>query len=71
MIPRGEVGLIFAQIGLSTRLLDSGLYTSVALMVIGTTFIAPLLLRQMLPPAASTTDEEGSLVMDAPMDRKR
>jgi Kef-type K+ transport system membrane component KefB len=71
MIPRGEVGLIFAQIGLSTRLLDSGLYTSVALMVIGTTFIAPLLLRQMLPPATSTTDEEGSLVMDAPMDRKR
>ena len=50
MIPRGEVGLIFAQIGLSSRLLDNGLYNAVALMVVLTTFIAPMLLRRMLAP---------------------
>ena len=48
MIPRGEVGLIFAQIGLSTKLLDAKLYSAVAVMVMLTTFIAPPLLRRLL-----------------------
>ena len=48
MIPRGEVGLIFAQIGLSTKLLSGGLYSAVALMVMLTTFITPPLLRRLL-----------------------
>lgn len=49
MIPRGEVGLIFANIGMAAGLLDAGLYSSVALMVIVTTFAAPVLLRHLLP----------------------
>jgi Kef-type K+ transport system membrane component KefB len=48
MIPRGEVGLIFAQLGLSAGLLTTGLYSSVALMVIITTFVAPPALRALL-----------------------
>ncbi|HEV7765283.1 MAG TPA: cation:proton antiporter [Thermoanaerobaculia bacterium] len=52
MIPRGEVGLIFAQIGLSTQLISGGLYSAVALMVMLTTFIAPPLLRRLLVPRA-------------------
>lgn len=48
MIPRGEVGLIFAQIGLSTRLLDAGLYTAVAMMVLLTTLVTPPFLRMLL-----------------------
>ena len=48
MIPRGEVGLIFAQLGLSSKLLSTGLYTSVALMVMITTFVAPPALRALL-----------------------
>ena len=44
MIPRGEVGLIFAQMGLATGALTSQLYSAIALMVLATTFIAPLLL---------------------------
>ncbi len=48
MIPRGEVGLIFAQLGLSTGLLSTGLYSSVALMVMVTTFAAPPVLRVLL-----------------------
>ena len=70
MIPRGEVGLIFATIGLSSGLLDAGLYSAVALMVMLTTFIAPPLLRRLLVPATPEPLEGGRarLVMDAPMD---
>ncbi len=45
MMPRGEVGLIFAQIGLSTGVLGKELFSAIILMVIGTTFIAPFLLK--------------------------
>jgi len=41
MIPRGEVGLIFAQVGLMSGVLDRGLFSAVLLMVMVTTFIAP------------------------------
>ena len=61
MIPRGEVGLIFAQLGLTAGLITGGLYSSVAMMVIVTTFIAPPLLRMLLP---SGTPEEGSALSD-------
>ncbi len=59
MIPRGEVGLIFAQVGLTAGLLSAGLYSSVALMVMVTTFVAPPLLRAMLP--RQTPDEVSTL----------
>jgi Kef-type K+ transport system membrane component KefB len=72
MIPRGEVGLIFAQIGLSTKLLSSGMYSAVALMVMLTTFITPPLLRRLL--VAGTPGKRGDLtgdyVMEAPSDRE-
>lgn len=45
MVPRGEVGLIFANIGLAAGVLTSELFGAVLLMVIGTTFIAPPLLK--------------------------
>jgi Kef-type K+ transport system membrane component KefB len=73
MIPRGEVGLIFAQIGLSTKLLSAGLYSAVALMVMLTTFITPPLLRRLLDqgtPDAKPDDLTSDYVMDAPMDRE-
>jgi Kef-type K+ transport system membrane component KefB len=50
MIPRGEVGLIFAQMGLSTGVFDTGLFSAVMLMVMATTFLAPPLLRLLFPP---------------------
>jgi Kef-type K+ transport systems, membrane components len=59
MIPRGEVGLIFAQLGLTVGLLSAGLYSSVALMVMVTTFVAPPLLRTLLP--MQTPDEASTL----------
>lgn len=67
MIPRGEVGLIFAQIGLASGLLSAGLYSSVALMVIVTTFITPPLLRLLLPPAGSNERSTLSTVITETM----
>lgn len=45
MIPRGEVGLIFANIGLTTGVLTDEVFGAVILMVIGTTFAAPPLVK--------------------------
>lgn len=72
MIPRGEVGLIFAQIGLTTKLLSAGMYSAVALMVMITTLITPPLLRRLLVQAtpAEPVDLTGDYVMEAPMDRE-
>jgi Kef-type K+ transport system membrane component KefB len=70
MIPRGEVGLIFAQIGLSAKLIDSGMYSAVALMVMLTTFITPPLLRRLLEQGEPTKFDSHSAdyVMEAPAD---
>ncbi len=48
MMPRGEVGLIFLGLGTSAGLLGPSLEAAVLLMVIGTTFLAPVLLRIVL-----------------------
>jgi Kef-type K+ transport system membrane component KefB len=53
MIPRGEVGLIFAQMGLAAGVFSAGLFSAVTLMVMVTTFIAPPLLRLLFPPSRS------------------
>ncbi|HKB78097.1 MAG TPA: cation:proton antiporter [Thermoanaerobaculia bacterium] len=72
MIPRGEVGLIFAQIGLSAKLLDSGLYSAVALMVMLTTLMTPPMLRVLLVRRAAEIEAakaaKTDLVMEAPSD---
>jgi Kef-type K+ transport system membrane component KefB len=46
MIPRGEVGLIFASIGMTLtlhgeRIVDVGIYSAVVIMVIVTTLVTP------------------------------
>jgi len=48
MMPRGEVGLIFLGLGTSAKLLTPSLEAAILLMVIGTTFLAPVLLRIVL-----------------------
>lgn len=45
MIPRGEVGLIFADIGRRSGLLSEATFGAVLLMVMATTFLAPLALK--------------------------
>jgi Kef-type K+ transport system membrane component KefB len=53
MIPRGEVGLIFANLGLGMtlhgeRIVDQGLFSTVVLMVLATTVVTPPLLKWSL-----------------------
>jgi Kef-type K+ transport system membrane component KefB len=53
MIPRGEVGLIFANLGLSLsvrgeRVIDAGLYSAVVIMVMLTTLVTPPALKWSL-----------------------
>lgn len=45
MIPRGEVGLVFAGIGTASGVLSDSLNAAIIMMVILTTFLAPPLLR--------------------------
>ncbi|MFI5210266.1 MAG: cation:proton antiporter [Gemmatimonadales bacterium] len=56
MVPRGEVGLIFADLGLRTGVLDQQLFGAVVIMVMATTFLAPIALKLRLkgkvPPPA-------------------
>jgi Kef-type K+ transport system membrane component KefB len=58
MIPRGEVGLIFAQMGFSTGVFSEGLFTGATLMVLVTTFISPPLLKNLLSSRPSSTTSE-------------
>lgn len=48
MIPRGEVGLIFAQVGLSSGAIDGSLYGVVVGVVVATTVLGPPLLDRRL-----------------------
>ncbi len=53
MIPRGEVGLVFAGLGSATGALPESIDVAIVLMVIGTTFVAPPMLRWAFAQAAS------------------
>jgi Kef-type K+ transport system membrane component KefB len=48
MMPRGEVGLIFAGIGKSIGVVDDGLFSAVVVLVMITTLLAPVALRWTL-----------------------
>ena len=53
MVPRGEVGIIFAAIGLQVGVFDEDLYAVVLLVVLVTTVITPPFLRWRLGSAAT------------------
>jgi len=72
MLPRGEVGLIFAGIGLREGVLGGNLYAALLLVVLATTLVTPPLLRARLQavrerrasPAARPKPAGGWLVVD-------
>jgi Kef-type K+ transport system membrane component KefB len=53
MIPRGEVGLIFGQMGLTRNVFNLSQFSAITVMVMVTTFIAPPLLKWFFPPIPS------------------
>jgi len=68
MIPRGEVGLIFATIGVSIGVFNDELYAIVLLMVLLTTVITPPLLRWRINSGGSALEEaETAEVTDEPV----
>jgi Kef-type K+ transport system membrane component KefB len=56
MIPRGEVGLVFAGVGAASGVLSKPLGAAIIMMVIITTFIAPPLLRFVFPESNAATN---------------
>jgi Kef-type K+ transport system membrane component KefB len=59
MIPRGEVGLIIAAVGLSLHAISDKVYTVVLLMSVATTLFAPPVLRLLFPPAPQGASRAG------------
>jgi Kef-type K+ transport system membrane component KefB len=57
MMPRGEVGLIFLGLGSQAGILTPALEAAILLMVIGTTFLAPILLRLVLSRQGALVDQ--------------
>jgi len=69
MVPRGEVGLIFAQMGVAAGVLAGGEFGAVIAMVVVTTFLTPPWLGRIAgePPSGYGDDETsgvGQLVSD-------
>jgi Kef-type K+ transport system membrane component KefB len=53
MVPRGEVGLIFADIGRRSGVLGEGVFGAVLLTVMATTFVAPPALKALFGAEAA------------------
>ncbi len=58
MIPRGEVGLIFASIGKGLGVIDNEIFSAVVIMVIVTTLVTPPLLKWSIARAERRTQPE-------------
>ncbi len=56
MVPRGEVGLVFAGVGSSLEILSKPLEAAIIVMVILTTFLAPPLLRLVFQKPTEATE---------------
>ncbi|MEM6446125.1 MAG: cation:proton antiporter [Cyanobacteria bacterium J06642_2] len=61
MIPRGEVGLVFAGVGAASGVLSNSLEAGIIVMVIATTFIAPLWLRSAMAAPATTLADSNAV----------
>lgn len=58
MVPRGEVGLIFASIGVSVGVFQEDLYAVVLLVVLLTTLVAPPALRWRIQKSEAVSQQE-------------
>jgi Kef-type K+ transport system membrane component KefB len=57
MVPRGEVGMVVAQVGLGMAVISSQVYSVVVFMAVATTLVTPLLLKSAFrEPALQPTE---------------
>lgn len=59
MVPRGEVGLIFAQLGLLGGILTRDVFSAILIMVMGTTLITPPLLKPIFERVRTPRSDAG------------
>ncbi len=64
MIPRGEVGLVFAGVGAASGVISQATNAAIIMMVILTTFLAPPLLRVVFGSLDTVADESENAVLD-------
>jgi Kef-type K+ transport system membrane component KefB len=57
MVPRGEVGIVVAQLGLALAVIDQKLYGVVLVMAVATTLIAPPFLRLLYASEVANVDD--------------
>ena len=55
MIPRGEVGLIFAQLGYANSILDAQIYAALLIVIALTTVVPPFIIKWLYQRQASTS----------------
>ncbi|MGF1515233.1 MAG: cation:proton antiporter [Elainellaceae cyanobacterium] len=67
MIPRGEVGLVFAGVGAASGVLSESLEAAIIVMVIMTTFVAPPFLRLVFQEPSESA-EGASMVVEGNAD---
>ncbi len=65
MVPRGEVGLITASLGLAVGLVTREVYAQAVVLVLVTTLITPGLLRYLLPRAGEPVTREAMAPLPA------
>ena len=53
MIPRGEVGLVFASVGKSLHIISDSLFSAMVVMVVVTTFMTPIWLKMQYHRSSS------------------
>ena len=63
MVPRGEVGLIFAQLGLLGGILTQDVFSAILIMVMGTTLITPPVLKPLFNRSTTTPEVPEPIVM--------
>jgi Kef-type K+ transport system membrane component KefB len=66
MVPRGEVGLIFADIGRRAGILSAETFSAILIMVIATTFVAPPLLKMVFRPGGGGDSGKGVPIHGVP-----
>jgi Kef-type K+ transport system membrane component KefB len=59
MVPRGEVGIVVANLALLTGVVDASLFAAILVAVVLTTVVAPYLLAFAVPRAAAETERLG------------
>jgi Kef-type K+ transport system membrane component KefB len=57
MVPRGEVGLVFAELGLTAGILNNELYSGMILVITTTTLLPPFIMKWLYQTHGHTLDD--------------